>query len=63
MVTAIRVGARGLIRIVELDDDLHVGIEVGSGASDPEFRALGFAADRVTQEVDKTPALQEARPA
>ena len=39
-----------MVRIVELDDDLDVGIEVGSGASDPELRALGLGADRVTQE-------------
>ena len=50
------------MRIVELDDDLDVGTEVGSGASDPELGALGLSANRVTQEVNEAPALQECAP-
>src|SRR2546425_8783976 len=51
-----------MVRIVELDDDLDVGMEVGSGTPDPEFGALGLGADRVTQEGDKTPALPKRPP-
>jgi len=51
-----------MVRIVELDDDLDVGMEVGSGTPDPEFGALGFGADRVTQEGDKTLALPKRPP-
>src|SRR5437867_6515039 len=61
-VTANRVGARGMVRIIELDDDLDVGIEVGPGTPNPEFRALGLGADRVTQEIDKAPALPKCPP-
>src|SRR5438093_11858643 len=51
-----------MVRIVELDDDLDVGIEVGPGTSNPEFGAVGLGADRVTQEVDKAPALPKRPP-
>jgi hypothetical protein len=57
MVTAIRVDARGMARIVEVDDDLDVGIEVGSGTPDSELGALGLGTEGVTQEVDEAPAL------
>src|SRR5437867_6901307 len=61
-VTANRVGARGMVRIIELDDDLDVGIEVGPGTPNPEFGALGLGADRVTPEIDKAPALPKCPP-
>jgi hypothetical protein len=51
-----------MVRIVELDDDLDVAMEVGSGTPDPEFGALGFGAERMTQKGDKTPALPKRPP-
>jgi hypothetical protein len=51
-----------MVLVVELDDNLEIGIEVGSGTPDPQLGALGFGADRVPQEVDEAPALQKRPP-
>jgi hypothetical protein len=37
-----------MVRVVEPDDHLEIGIEVGSGAPDPKFGAVGLDAERVT---------------